>query len=336
MIRKQKFFLVSLTLFVLFSQTLSAQNSTAARGLGTSWNTPMNVAWRDVPLQETLSKLTESQRLSLLLDRRLDPETPLSYQATNQSIEQIIRNASATLGLKSVFFSSFVYIGPEKSVENLEFLREERQAALQQLPSRSAAKFRRSLKFHWPKLCEPRSMLNELAKKANIKIVNPELVPHDLWNETALQGSTLEILLTLLVGFDLTWEWDEDSESLVLMPLPKEQQVVVTQPRPASRFQPPSPTQATKTQEASNVPLQHRRFTLQVQDQPVKKLLETLAERLGLTLECDEESWAAKGVSAETRVSFSVTNARANELFQAILKPLQLEFRIRGETLTVR
>ncbi len=324
------FFVAIAFLLVVFPAASPSQTSSK-----TPWKNKATVSWSGAPLRETLTRFADAQRFTLLLDRRIDPATPLDFHAMNQPLDRLLPAAARSLDLETVTLSGLVYLGPKESVSNLERLIKERQTAVQSLPTRTAAKYRKSLRFDWKILCQPREMLEEVASKAGLRIRNPEAVPHDLWNETSLQGTTLEILCVLLVGFDMTFHWDNDGETIVLASLPEGRRVEVVQARPRSRAT-ATENAPSEPQSPPDIPLARRRFTLRVEDQSLKKLLETLAQRLGLTLQLDEKSLEAKGVSTEASVTFEVKNASASELFQAVLKPLKLEFRIRGDTIIVR
>lgn len=323
--------LFALACFAPFPPETAAQ--AAAR---TPWKNKATVAWSGTPMRDTLGRFAEAQRFTFLLDRRIDPATLLDFQATAQPLDRILPAAADSLDLAASLQSGFAYFGPKDAVRNFENLLEERRIAMKELPARTASKYRRPLRMEWEMLCEPRAMLEDVAAKAGLRIRNPETLPYDLWDKTSLQGTPLEILAVLLVGFDLAFHWEDDGETIVLAPLPENRWAKVARAKPRPRTVAMEATTTAASPAAPEVPLNRRRFTLRVENQPLKKLLETLAERLGLTLRLDEASLAAKGVSTETNVSFEVKNAAATELFQTFLNPLKLEFRIRGDTLTVR
>ena len=78
-----------------------------------------------------------------------------------------------------------------------------------------------------------------------------------------------------------------------------------------------------------------RQYTLRVQDQPVGAILRQLAERMNWTMEFDEASIRAAGLSLDRRVSFSVENGNQDELLEAVLAPAGLDYRREGERLVI-
>jgi hypothetical protein len=76
-------------------------------------------------------------------------------------------------------------------------------------------------------------------------------------------------------------------------------------------------------------------FTLRVQDEPVRAVLDALTKRLNWPLELDEEAIRAAGLSLDRRVSFQVENADQDQLLDALLRPAGLAIRRDGARLRV-
>jgi hypothetical protein len=71
-------------------------------------------------------------------------------------------------------------------------------------------------------------------------------------------------------------------------------------------------------------------YTLRVEEQTVRAVVNTLAQRLNLQLEVDERVLAAAGLSLDRRVTFDVREASEDELLSAVLQPAGLDFRREG------
>jgi hypothetical protein len=76
-------------------------------------------------------------------------------------------------------------------------------------------------------------------------------------------------------------------------------------------------------------------YTLRVQEQPVRALLNTLADRLNWQIQADEEALKNRGLSLDKRVSFDVRDASEAELLDAILRPAGLKWRREGVQLLI-
>jgi hypothetical protein len=319
---------------------------------GDVWQKPISVQWLGTPLGESLNRLAETRKIGLMIDRRLDPSTSLHFESTNQPLGQILQQLALSLDKGCVLFDSTVYFGTKDTVEILPGLLAAQQNQLEKLPPRRAAVFRRKMSLHIPFLSEPKEILKKLATQNALQWKNPEILPHDLWNEKSLNNLSLNELLTiLLIGFEMTYEIEGEGEILVVVPLSKQKSNPFTSQKTEILFEKPEhivqnvqevqnvqkiqEVQKVSKNQTPKVPLAQRRFTLKAENQPLNTLLQSLSDRLDLKLKLDEKSFAAKGVLLDSRVSFDVKNVTAAQLFRAILRPLKLDFRIKEETLLV-
>jgi hypothetical protein len=296
------------------------------------WQATVSVQWRKTPLEESLKRLTDAQKIGLMIDRRLDPSTPLHFESTGQPLGTMLQQLALSLGQGCVLFETTVYLGTQDTAKMLPILLEEQQNRLEQLTPRRAAIFRRKRSLPIPFLSEPKEILQKLALQNNFRWKNLEILPHDLWNEKLLTNLSLNELLTiLLIGFEMTFEIEDDGETLVIRSLSQQQSKNAEQ-----KIQEVQKVQNTQNvQNVQKVPLAQRRFTLKVENQRLDLLLQSLTERFDMKLELNEKSLAAKGVQPDSRVSFDVKNVTAAQLFRAILRPLKLDFQMKGETLRV-
>jgi hypothetical protein len=124
--------------------------------------------------------------------------------------------------------------------------------------------------------------------------------------------SLADQLTVLLAGFDLTYRIAPDRKSIEILPARWDS---IT-PRSHPRQQSP--------QTPSNAPASKQVFTLRVENQPVGKVLDQLANRLDWKLDVDEPAIRAAGLSLDRLVSFEVENADEDQLLEAVLKPAGL------------
>ncbi|MDR2755387.1 MAG: hypothetical protein LBC20_06740 [Planctomycetaceae bacterium] len=316
------------------------------------WKTTVSVQWQETPLSESLKRLAETQKIGLLIDRRLDPSTPIHFESTGQPLGKMLQQLAASLDCGCVLFESTVYLGTKESATILPVLLSEQQHRLEKLTPRRVAIFHRKKTLLIPFLSEPKEVLQKLALQNNFRWKNPEILPHDLWDEKSLNNLSLNELLTvLLIGFEMTFEMEDEGELLVIVPLSQRKSLSSSSANTENTFE--NTEQNTQniheqknqevqkvqkipdTQNVSKIPLAQRRFTLKVENQRLDILLQSLAERLHLKLDVNEKSLTDKGVQPDNRVSFEVKNVTAAQLFRAILRPLKLDFQIKDETLHV-
>jgi hypothetical protein len=76
-------------------------------------------------------------------------------------------------------------------------------------------------------------------------------------------------------------------------------------------------------------------YTLRVEEQPVRAVLNTLAERLNWQIQLDEAALKALGLSLDQRVSFDVRDASQEQLLNAILRPAGLGWQMDGDHVAI-
>ena len=296
-----------------FSFQLSVVSASAA----TVWDREVDVHWSSVPLSQALERLGETQKIGVFLDRRVDPSWTIEFKASLRPVGALLDELADSLGLGCCRFDSVMYIGPKHAAQALATSRTPVPALNRRVP----------LKI--PFLSEPKIVLEVLANNNGMSWRNLNQLPHDLWPQRTLPPMPLfQLFDLLLVGFDVTFELEEDGKTLRIVPL-RQPDTVPSTVEPVQDETKPSAT-------ALPVPLSRRRFTLTITDQELDGVLRSLTERINLKLEIDEASLAKKNVTLRQRISFEVKNATVGELFRSALSPLKLEFTIRGDTIRVR
>jgi len=279
------------------------------------WDREVDVRWSAVPLGQALERLGETQKIGVFLDRRIDPSWSIEFEASLRPVGVLLDDLADSLGLGCHRLDSVVYIGPKHAAKAL---------ASHQAPS---AALNRRVSLEIPFLSVPKEILERLAENNGLRWRNLDQLPHDLWPQRKLPPTPLfQQFDLLLVGFDATFELEEDGKTLRIVPL--------RQPIPSTTAV--EPTRQETKPPAPSVPLARRRFTLTITDQELDGVLRALTERIALKLEIDEESLAKKNVTLHQRISFEVNNATVGELFRRMLSPLKLDFTIRGDTIRIR
>ena len=284
--------------------------------LAAVWDREASVHWSAVPLGEALERFGATQEIGVFLDRRINPSRMIEFDASRRSVGALLDELADSLDLGCCRFDSVAYIGPKHAARAL--------ATRQPLP---VATLRRRVLLEIPFLSTPKEVLERLADDNGLRFSNLDRLPHDLWPQRELPPTPLgQLFDLLLIGFDATFELEDDGKTLCIVPIPQTEASV-----PAVE-----PTRNETSAPTSNIPLTRRRFTLTIKDQELDAVLQSLTERIGLKLELDETSLAKKNVSLRHRISYEAKNATVAELFKGLLAPLKLEFTIRGETIRIR
>jgi hypothetical protein len=336
---------------------------------------PFSGGWSNLEFRQLLKEVAADRRIPIILDRRLDPTVQLPISVTTGSLRTGLVGIAKQAGGDATILDNFVFLGPKNATRALRTLIELRRLELQ-LKETAVSKPRRTellrpLPFESADLDTPQEILQQFAGQSQIRIENPQVLPHDLWAAMILPGvSVIESLSVVLVQFDLTFRWTREGNAIELLPIPDN---VSIERRHAVRKMPPSeaaaligerfPNLSVKTTKSELIvnglvedheaiaallkgegttrpirieapqPLKKQVFTLEAVRVPVLKLMKTLEES-AVTFEYEAEEFERAGIDLETPITINVKNASADEFFKAIYEPLGVQFQI--DHLTVK
>jgi hypothetical protein len=297
----------------------------------------------------------------VFIDRRVDPDLRVSLQLEAASIDDVLRAIVEAEALGVSHLGTLRYLGPSHAANQLRTVAMVRGQEVARLPDVESSNLERKLSLNWPRLSEPRMVVNSVAQRYGWRILHGDRIPHDLWSAGELSElSAAEQLTVLLVGFDLSFRLHARQRALDLVPLEKvsiqrEYRLPTQFTDPVSLLRQELPAAMARVEGRSLVvdarveeherlvellssrstPRRAQRpsgqtkrvYSLRVEEQPVGAVLKQLAERLQWAIEFDETSIRAAGRSLDTRVSFNVENSSEEELLDAALRPAGLDFR---------
>lgn len=373
-----------LTLIVAFLLSLLALDPALAQ-TSARWATGLSfkrqlaentgISATGIPLRKAICDLGRLRQVSILFDRRVDPDQPLTLTATDRPLEEILGQVARQHGLGMTVLGSVICLGPANHTARLRTLAELRR---QEARARSdvAERLLSVAPIRWPAFALPRDVLSELAAEAGLTIEGLAQVPHDLWAEADLAPLAWVDRLTLVAGqFDLTFRVSSDGRSVVLVPIPDDVGVVRSyavgsqasrlaekwgQLLPGARIKvmdgkvfvrgfvedherlAASMGSATGTKAPVRKPVgtppsreAEKRYTLKQAQGQLDLLLPQLADRLGVEVRIDRGALERAGISLRKQVSVSVSDATLDELFSAVLKPAGCTFRRQGNIIEV-
>ena len=192
---------------------------------------PLTFSWKYLELRNVLETISENFQISILLDRRIDPDQKLDGALKEiplqQGLESIAKQASA--GTRVV--ANTVYIGPSRSADQLQKLVRLRTAELvdltkeKQFPKGRHRELAQRNTLHWNDLDRPRDIIEKIAGRYKLEVKGLDRIPHDLWAHATLPAiNSLEALSLLLIQFDLTFQWNDNASAIQIIPLPREKQ----------------------------------------------------------------------------------------------------------------
>lgn len=325
--------------------------------------------WDQVPLQEAIARLSDTIRRPVFLDRRVDPNRRVRLSIRDATVEQALQRLAENLSLGTSQLDSVVYLGPRQTAERLRTLAALRNAEASRLPPANRRVLQQRNRLTWPRLTEPRGLVEGIVQAHGWTVHGAELIPHDLWPAGELPAMKLTDQLTLLLtGFDLTFEpvagqqaitirsitepvvvrkryrWDSRSTDLdqlrqqlpdATLLLEGGQLVIDGRVEDHDRLLELLGRRQARSGRTASVRPGERRYTLRVDNQPVEAILLQLGRQLDWDVQIDEEAIQAAGRSLDQRVSFAVQDVSIDGLLEALLEPAGLTYRREGQRLTI-
>lgn len=236
--------LFRLVQFLTFAIALLVSTATAADPLtGKPFEAALDLrigrAWSGQDgntLREVARQLAESQRVAVLLDRRIDPTQSIELTLPPTPLRDILAALARKADAEISIVGNVIYLGPTDSAKKLRTLVELRNSDLTKRTSSTTSgkspwrnrpvSLMKRTTINWEDLDRPRDILQQVADKLQIDIDGLDKLPHDLWAAASLpQVTATEALSLLLVQFDSTFEFISDRAAIRIVPIP--QQVVI-------------------------------------------------------------------------------------------------------------
>ncbi|MGD9722365.1 MAG: STN domain-containing protein [Pirellulales bacterium] len=329
---------------------------------------PLDVAWTNAPLIRALENLSSSQHLAIVLDRRLDPEQPLTLELSGTSLAEGLAKIAEQTHAGYCQFGAVAYLGPVESAARLRTLAALRLEEAKSLPADRKRELLRLRTSRWDELAEPKQLAEALGQEAGVKIEGLEQIPHDLWRAADLpQLSWIDRLTLLAAQFDLAFRVDPAGAQVQLVPIPKRVSIArnyrlpkqaATSVRQWAQAVPQarltvaggelrvdgsledhefvehklrgSPTKRTVTTPGKEL------YQLSVENAALRQVMDQLAERLKLDVQWDQAAIEAAGVAQDQLISVSVKDATLDALLDAVFAGTRLEYRRQDRAVQVR
>lgn len=321
--------------------------------------------------RQAIASLASSQRVAILLDRRVDPDQKIELSLDDVTLEAALKLIAAKKQIGMAQVGSAIYLGPKATAEKLRTLAALRKDEALRLPSTARSRILQLRTMRWDELATPRDLLAALAAESHVQIQGTDRIPHDLWAAADLPPAGFVDRLTLLAGqFDLTFRFADDGQSVQLVEMPESPTIEHTYPLRGGLAQRGKEIEKKLAEALPTAKIEAAGDKLVVrgraEDQdyverylsgrpakqtavtgekkvyrlaivmPVGPLIKTLGKKLELDVRIDEEAIKAAGLSLKTEVNVNVKDATADELLKAVLTPAGLAFDRRGNAIEVR
>jgi hypothetical protein len=327
------------------------------------------ITWGNAPIQQALQRFSQSQRVAMFLDRRVDPGRKIELVVKNAPLRVALEQIASRLHSSTAMIGPVAYFGPSDAAKRVRTLVALRTMELAKLPPNSRASWQKLRPWKWENLAEPRDLLTSLSREIGVSLEGIQQIPHDLWPAADLPLMTMPERLTLILNqFDLTYELANQGKALRLVPAPNHplleqtysvgkdvNQIVATMSGisllqeagihvadgklivrgTAEEHDIVRDLLAGKTAKRVSAQEGRKLYTLRV-ELPVGKALKQLGDQLGLEVVIDQDAIAEAGISLDRKVKIDVKEATFDELFEALLTPANLTFVRNGDALIVK
>lgn len=341
------------------AQTKWKTNGDFERQLGSR----IGFEWKANPVRAGIQGIAANQSIAIWLDRRVDPGFEVDLLVQDATLAEGLRRIAGSVGGGVSYVGAVAYIGSPQVAQRLATLAALRRDDVKRLPTAARSKFAASNSWTWPQLSEPKELLAQVANAVNVRVVNPDLVPHDLWAAGDWPAMPVTDHLTLLLaGFDLHFEIARDGSAIRLIAMPDE----VTIER---SYSPGSTLNAVADRISAALPgvtfkklgarlvvsgtyEQHqdvarlirgepitpqpqtggeRLFDLRVENEPIGGIVKAVASREKLEVKADSAVLSL----LKRRVSFDVKQLSLEELLKRTLAETDVAFQIRDGVLNL-
>jgi hypothetical protein len=342
---------------------------------------PMSLAWQGQNIRDGLRQLSETRRVSILLDRRIDPGQELSLQIQNVSLQALLKLMATEVRADISVLGNVVYVGLPEIASRLRTV--EQIVSSQLLSGRATTisvdaspQTRRSFELlgrqslNWPDLTTPRELLDEVGRRYDLKIESADRVPHDLWGRAALpSGTSSELLLAVLAQFNLSFEWTENRDGILIVDMPvdpriekqftlkrgTEQSILAELTRRVPGLEPKvagrritvvGTVEQIEAVETLIYPERNQRkprpnqrkvaggvttFTFKA-TAPLRAFMATLEKQADFTFQYDEKAFEQAGIRLDKRILLEAKELTAQEVFEKMFPPQNIAYKIDGKT----
>jgi hypothetical protein len=342
-------------------------------GLQQALSNKVGVAWSNVAARRAIEEFSRTQRVAVVLDRRIDPDQKIELGFSEVPLAEAFQRIASRLDVGTAMVGPVVYFGPKSTTRRVATVAALANDSVLQPKGWTPtvrARWLQAKAWRWEDLATPRGLVEEAARENGIVVENPRQIPHDLWGAADLPPLPLATRLTLVLSqFDLALELAKEGNSIRLVPMPEKPVIerdysvagpaadaavklkktellsdaevsvaggkVVVRGRQEDQ-EIVSELLAGRTARRTTVSEGRKVYSMPRVDAPVSKLLETIGRQLNLEIQIDRPAIAGAGISLEKSVQVDVKDVTADQLLKAVLEPAGLTYERRGEVVEVK
>lgn len=181
-----------------------------------------SVWWRDGELRDRLMAFSNSEKIAIMLDRRVDPSTLMNVGIEKRTVEQIFWRVSEAAEIGVCRIEDCYYFGPVDTVVALPVALESLSRQAKKVSRRSAVKWTVKRPVRTGQIVATKELIKAIASKHGFTINGLQELPHDLWFSVSLPPtSVLGQMQLMLAGFGKTFKINPDGKSITIIDFPE-------------------------------------------------------------------------------------------------------------------
>jgi len=248
-------------------------------------------------------------------------------------VRELLAKVAADAGAAVEELATTVRIVPAAAAGQASRAERDRGVRLGSLPAAARSKAVARHAWRWPVAARPRELVSDAVAEAGLRIAGLETIPHDHFPAAELPPLPLADRLDLVLAhFDrrILWQPGQDGTAGRIVAIDEE----IT---PAADRQParrPARTRGDRGNGRRPAPQPKDSYSLRL-EAPLDQALAAITQQLGLELVVDTASLTARGIAPAEIVRVEVKDATRADLFDAVIRPLGLEWTLADGTLRV-
>ena len=317
--------------------------------------------------RDALRIISKQFGIAIFLDRRIDPDVPLSYRTQDTPLGTALAEIAAQFGAAVTWLGPVGYVGPSAAAKKLQTVRALVQDQIKNTPVEVAGRLSQPQAISWNRLATPEEIMRAVTQNYELQWQHPERLAHDLWVNGRLPPIDCATQCTIiLAGFGAMARFDATGRSFEIVPI--DQQPLLRRSYPAApgrqarliqqfphatvqrkgsqlifsgraedhwQLDPSSrPSDMPERRSANTVSKGTQVYTLRV-EAPLEAILTAIARQTGLTIQWQRQAIEADGINLQRVVELDVRDVSLETLIADLLAPNGLDFTLAGEQLTV-
>ena len=195
---------------------------------------PVSYSAVNTPLRQALRKLSETLRVAIVVDRRVDPDQVVDIDLVDVPFAEALQQIAQQAGSGATILGPVAYVGPVESAHQLRTISALAAEEIKRLPSQKQAAARLSRPLSWPALTTPQEVFERLGQEAAIAVRGGDRLPDDLLAAANLPAMPwVDRLALASIQFGLVPRFAADGRSVELVPI--SEPVRISRSYPAGR-----------------------------------------------------------------------------------------------------